>query len=516
VSPEEARELRHELRTPVNHLIGYAELLLEEDDVSEADVQALEAVRARAREVLDLVPGLLGDGSVGIEGGLGVASGGSGAASVAALVHRVEELQSLTAGLAAGSSLPAADIERLSVAAARLGSLAARLGDGPLLVQRDAGDAAVPLQGRLETVLVVDDDEANRNVLGRRLAKLGYGIVEARDGVEALERLAQPDHGVDLVLLDVMMPRMDGFAVLERRRADPAIRHIPVIMISALDDVASIVRCIEAGAEDYLPKPFDPVLLKARVAACIEKKRLRDAERDLLAEVAAWNTELERRVEAQVQEVERFSLMRRFVPPQLEEVLAAGGAAMLQSHRAEITVLFCDLRGFTSFAERSEPEDVMAVLQEMHDAVGPVIFEQGGTLSQFTGDGMMVFFNDPIPCDGPERRAVTLGLAMRDRTERLADEWRRRGHDLRLGVGIATGYATCGQIGFEGRFEYTAIGTVVNLAARLCGQAEGGEVLVAERVVAALGDAVVAAAAGEIELKGMARPVAVHSVHALH
>ncbi len=511
MTPEEARELRHELRTPVNHLIGYAELLLEEDDASEADVEALDAVRARAREVLELVPGLLGDGADGD----GTAAVGSGEDSVTTLVQRVEQLEWLTGGLAATSRLPAADIERLSVAAARLGSLAGRLTAGPLLVQRDVGDAAAPMAGRLETVLVVDDDEANRNVLGRRLAKLGYGIVEARDGVEALERLSRPDAGIDLVLLDVMMPRLDGFAVLERVRADPSIRYIPVIMISALDDMASIVRCIEAGAEDYLPKPFDPVLLKARVAACMEKKHLRDAERELLAQVAAWNTELERRVAEQVQEVERFSVMRRFVPPQLVEVLEAGGASMLQSHRAEITVLFCDLRGFTSFAERSEPEDVMAVLREMHDAVGPVIFEQGGTLSQFTGDGMMVFFNDPIPCEGPERRAVILGLAMRDRTERLADEWKRRGHDLRLGVGIATGYATCGQIGFEGRFEYTAIGTVVNLAARLCGQAEGGEVLAAERVVAALGDGVVSEPAGEIELKGMARPVAIHRVTAL-
>lgn len=503
MTPEEARELRHELRTPVNHLIGYAELLLEEDDASEADVQALEAVRACAREVLELVPALLGADGTG-EGRSDV--------SVEALTALVAQLESRTATLTASSSLPAADLERLSVAAARLGSLAARLTDGPLLVQREVGDASAPLAGRLETVLVVDDDEANRNVLGRRLAKLGYGVVEARDGVEALERLAQPDAGIDLVLLDVMMPRLDGFAVLERVRADPATRHIPIIMISALDDMASIVRCIEAGAEDYLPKPFDPVLLKARVAACVEKKRLRDAEQELLAQVAAWNTELERRVAEQVQEVERFSVMRRFVPPQLVEVLEAGGAELLQSHRAEITVLFCDLRGFTSFAERSEPEDVMAVLREMHDAVGPVIFEQGGTLSQFTGDGMMVFFNDPIPCEGPERRAVALGLAMRDRTERLAADWQRRGHDLRLGVGIATGYATCGQIGFDGRFEYTAIGTVVNLAARLCGQAAGGEVLAAERVVTALGDTVLAEPAGEVELKGMARPVAVHRV----
>ncbi len=511
MTPDEARELRHELRTPVNHLIGYAELLLEEDDVNDDDAHMLTAVRDHARAVLELLPALLGDGAEGD----GPGDGGSDGASLESLIEQVAGLESLTAALSTTSSLPADDLERLVVAAARLGSLANRLTKGPPLVQREMGDAAAPLPGRLETVLVVDDDEANRNVLGRRLAKLGYGVVEARDGVEALECLAQPDSGIDLVLLDVMMPRLDGFAVLEHHRGDPAIRHIPVIMISALDDLASIVRCIEAGAEDYLPKPFDPVLLKARVAACIEKKRLRDAERDLLAEVAAWNAELERRVAEQVQEVERFSLMRRFVPPQLAEVMAAGGTAMLQSHRAEITVLFCDLRGFTSFAERSEPEDVMAVLQQMHDAVGPVIFEQGGTLSQFTGDGMMVFFNDPIPCEQPERRALILGLAMRDRVERLAKEWKRRGHDLRLGVGIATGYATCGQIGFEGRFEYTAIGTVVNLAARLCGQAQGGEVLASERAVAPLSDAVITESAGSIELKGMARPVAIHRVMSL-
>ena len=507
MTPEEARELRHELRTPVNHLIGYAELLLEEDDVNEADAEALKSVRSRAREVLELLPALLADAPDAPV---------DTSASAASLAERVAQLQSLTGGLAGGSALPTADVDRLSVAASRLAALATRLTDGPLLVAREVGDAAAPRPGRLETVLVVDDDEANRNVLGRRLMKLGYGIIEARDGVEALERLADANAGIDLVLLDVMMPRLDGFEVLARHRAEPSIRHIPVIMISALDDMASVVRCIEAGAEDYLPKPFDPVLLKARVAACMEKKRLRDAERDLLAQVAAWNAELEARVAAQVQEVERFSMMRRFVPPQLVEVMAAGGTAMLASHRAEITVLFCDLRGFTSFAERSEPEDVMAVLREMHDAVGPLIFEQGGTLSQLTGDGMMVFFNDPIPCDQPERRAVALGLGMRDETERLAEEWRQRGHELRLGVGIATGYATCGQIGFEGRFEYTAIGTVVNLAARLCGQAQGGEVLAAERVVAPLTDAVTSESAGSIELKGMTRPVAIHRVLTMH
>ena len=374
MTPEEARELRHELRTPVNHLIGYAELLLEEDNVNEADADALKAVRSRAREVLELLPALLADAPDAARGG-GVVGGVDAFASAASLAECVAQLQALTGGLAGASALPAADVDRLSVASSRLAALAARLTDGPLLVARKVGDAAAPRPGRLETVLVVDDDEANRNVLGRRLMKLGYGIIEAGDGVEALERLADTNAGIDLVLLDVMMPRLDGFEVLARHRADPSIRHIPVIMISALDDMASVIRCIEAGAEDYLPKPFDPVLLKARVAACIEKKRLRDAERDLLAQVAAWNAELEARVAAQVQEVDRFSVMRRFVPPQLVEVMAAGGTAMLASHRAEITVLFCDLRGFTSFAERSEPEDVMAVLREMHDAATAVMMK---------------------------------------------------------------------------------------------------------------------------------------------
>lgn len=512
MTPDEIRDLRHELRTPVNHLIGYSELLLEEDGITDATTKQLDAIRATARLVLELVPGLIAEDDE--------PATAATANAVGALTTRVDELTAMTAALLTSPGvLPIADVERLASATARLGELATRLTSGPVLVNRDTGPATEAVAGRLEMVLVVDDDEANRDVLGRRLQKLGYGVIEARDGIEALERLAEPNSGIDLVLLDVMMPRLDGFAVLERHRNDPQVRHIPVIMISALDDMASIVRCIEAGAEDYLPKPFDPVLLKARVGACVEKKRLRDAEHALLvrveaqaAELRTWNIELEARVAAQVRKVEQLNLMQRFVPPQLMEVIEAGGAELLKSHRRDITALFCDLRGFTSFAERSEPEDVMAVLREMHDAVGPLIFEQGGTLSQFTGDGMMVFFNDPTPCDDPARRAITLAVGMRERVALLSDRWKTRGHDLTLGVGVAAGYATCGQIGFEGRFEYTAIGSVVNLAARLCGEAKGGQILVSDRVVATLGDELRADRIGEIELKGLARPTPVFEV----
>jgi adenylate cyclase len=508
MTPEQVRELRHELRTPVNHLIGYAELLLEEEGLTSTNVAQLEGIRAVARQVLELVPGIIdADGNAG--------------ESAARLRAHVSELEASTTALrAAHGALPRADLDRITAAAVRLGELARKLAAGTVASASQPGVAEPLRPGRLETVLVVDDDEANRDVLGRRLQRLGYGVIDARDGVEALERMAAG--GIDVVLLDVMMPRLDGFAVLERHRTDAAIRDIPVIMISALDDMASLVRCIEAGAEDYLTKPFDPVLLNARLGACMEKKRLRDNERALLARVEAqaeelrdWNRQLEQRVADQVQEVERLSLMRRFLPPQLADVIASGGIDLLKSHRREVTVLFCDLRGFTPFAERSEPEDVMAVLAELHNAVGPLVFEQGGTLAQFLGDGMMVFFNDPVPCDEPARRAVTLALGMRDRAAVLSDNWKRRGHDLRLGVGIAMGYATCGQVGFEGRYEYAAIGTVTNLAARLCSEAKGGQVLISQRVFTMLDGAAHAEHVGDIEFKGIAQPVPTYVVQHL-
>ena len=267
----------------------------------------------------------------------------------------------------------------------------------------------------------------------------------------------------------------------------------------------SIVACIKLGAEDYLPKPFDPVLLHARLGACLDRKRMTD-------ELLEWNTRLSERVDEKVREVERLNMLRRFVTPQLAEAIAAGGDSILASHRREITVLFCDLRGFTSFAETAEPEEVMAVLREFHHAVGPMIFEHGGTIAQFTGDGMLVFFNDPVPLDDPAWDAVRLAIAMRERTAALSQQWRRRGHDLALGIGIAVGYATCGEIGFEGRTEYTAIGTVVNLAARVCAMAPGGAILVTNRVHAAVDDRVAASSLGDHDFKGLSRPVPLYQI----
>lgn len=358
----------------------------------------------------------------------------------------------------------------------------------------------------MTTVLVVDDDPLNRSMLSMSLGREGHDVLEAVDGNDAIDVLGRVS--VDLVLTDIEMPGMDGNGLLRHRAADDALRAIPFIVLSGVDEMRSIVECIKLGAEDYLHKPFDPVLLHARVGACLDKKRMTDELRD-------WNVLLQQRVDEKVREVERLNVLRRFVTPQLAEALVTGGDEILRSHRREITVLFCDLRGFTAFAETAEPEEVMGVLHEFHAAVEPMIFEHDGTIAQFTGDGMLVFFNDPVPCVEPAWQAVQLAVAMRDRTTELSEVWRRHGTELTLGIGIAVGYATCGEIGFDGRTEYTAIGTVVNLAARICAIAPGGEIYVTNRVHAAIEDRVLATVLGEVEFKGLSRPVPILSVQSL-
>ena len=355
------------------------------------------------------------------------------------------------------------------------------------------------------TLLVVDDNEDNRYTLTNRLKRQGYGdVVTASDGRQALELLRA--RSFDLVLLDIMMPELNGYQVLEQLKAEEGLRHIPVIMISAVDELDSVVRCIELGAADYLPKPFNPTLLRARVSACLEKKRLHD-------ELADWARTLEQRVEDKVAEVERLGRLKRFFSPQLAELILAGGADdPLKTHRREVTVVFLDLRGFTAFAETAEPEEVMGVLREYHAAMGELILGHEGTLERFTGDGMMVFFNDPVPVANPAERAIRMAVAMRARVAELAATWRKRGYELGLGVGIAQGYATLGAIGFEGRWDYGAIGTVTNLAARLCGEAKQAQILVSSRVVGLVETLVETEEVGALALKGLLRPVAAFNV----
>jgi class 3 adenylate cyclase/CheY-like chemotaxis protein len=361
-------------------------------------------------------------------------------------------------------------------------------------------------------LLVVDDDEGNRYTLTRRLAREGFSdLTTANDGREALDLLAA--RPFDLVLLDIMMPNMNGYQVLEHMKANAELRHVPVIMISAVDDMDSVVRCIELGAEDYLPKPFNPILLRARVGASIERKRLHDQITAQAAELAKWNRTLEQRVADQLAEIERMGRLTRFLSPQIANlVVSAGDEAVLQSHRRAITVVFCDLRGFTAFAETAEPEEVMAMLGAYHDVLGPLIHKYEGTLERFAGDGLNVLFNDPLPCSDPSPRAVRMALEMRDGVASLSVKWRKLGHELGFGMGIAHGYATLGRIGFEWRHDYAAIGTVVNLAARLCGEARNGQILVDGRVHAAVEEVADAESVGEITLKGIHRPVVAFNI----
>lgn len=356
-------------------------------------------------------------------------------------------------------------------------------------------------------ILVVDDVPDNVEILRMRLSALGYEVDEANDGEQALAKISETLP--DLVLLDIMMPKIDGLEVVRRVKADASLPFIPVILVTAKASPKDIVAGLDAGGDDYLTKPIDHGSLVARVRAMLRIKALHD-------EVQALNKGLEAKVAAQVGELERVGRLRRFLAPQLAQaIVSAGDEAILSNHRRDIVALFCDLRGFTAFSETSEPEDIMQVLAEYHGALGPLIRDHEGTLDRFTGDGMMVFFNDPLPCPDAPERAAKLAIAMRDAVAQLAVTWRRRGHRLGFGIGMAQGYATLGRIGFEDRFDYTAIGAVINLAARLCAEAADGQVLVSGRLAAAAETVAEVEDLGERELKGMARPVGVSCLRSL-
>jgi adenylate cyclase len=360
------------------------------------------------------------------------------------------------------------------------------------------------------TILAVDDQPANLRLLDAVLSPRGYRVVRATSGEQALELL--PSSGADLVLLDIVMPGIDGYEVCRRIRSAPETAYLPVIMITASGHQEK-TRAIEAGADDFVSKPFDQSELLARVASLARIKRYHDTITRQAAELADWNAELEARVNTQLEELQRMNRLRRFLSPQVADlVINSGDDSILGSHRREIVVVFCDLRGFTAFAESSEPEEVMGVLREYHAALGELIFHYEGTLERFTGDGLMVFFNDPIPLEDPTPRAVEMALAMRDRVAGLVEGWSRLGHDLGFGVGIAQGFATLGRIGYEGRFDYAAIGTVTNLAARLCGEADAGQVLVSQRVFSAVEAVAAGEPVGALELKGFSRPIRVFRV----
>ncbi len=355
-------------------------------------------------------------------------------------------------------------------------------------------------------ILVVDDTPLNVKLLADLLTVKGYRAVTAASGAEALQQLEA--EWPDLVLLDVMMPGMSGYEVCQAIRANPAHAMLPVVLVTALDPAQERAKGLDAGADDFLSKPVNQAELLARVRSLLRIKLLYDEVHRQKNELADWNRTLEARVAEGVRQLERVGRLKRFFSPQLADLIVAGGAAdPLKSHRREITVVFLDLRGFTAFTETADPEEVMGVLAEYHAAMGRLILAHEGTLERFTGDGIMVFFNDPMPVADPAVRAARMALAMQHEVATLAAGWQKRGYELAMGVGIAQGFATLGGIGFEGRIDYGAIGTVTNLAARLCGEAQGGEILIAQRVKAALDGEFAVEPAGELALKGFQRPV---------
>ncbi len=360
-------------------------------------------------------------------------------------------------------------------------------------------------------ILAVDDQPHNLRLLVDLLNARGYEVVTAASGAEALEKIGS--ERPDLVLLDVIMPNMSGYEVCKKIRENPATGVLPVVMITALDPAEERVKGLEAGADDFLSKPINQPELLARVRSLLRIKQLYDTVQEQKAQLGELNRTLEERVLEQVGQLDRLGRLKRFFSPQLADLIVSGGADdPLKTHRREIAVVFLDLRGFTSFSEAADPEEVMNVLREYHAAMGALILSHEGTLERFTGDGIMIFFNDPVVVPNPAERALHMAVAMQEKAAVLLAKWRKLGYDLGFGIGVAQGYATIGAIGFEGRWDYGAIGNVTNLAARLCAEAKPGQILVSRRILATVEGLVDAEAVGEITLKGFSKPVATFNV----
>jgi len=361
----------------------------------------------------------------------------------------------------------------------------------------------------MSTLLVVDDQPQNLRLLEAVLGPEGFDVLHASSGPEALE-LAW-SRAPDLVLLDVEMPGMHGYEVCRRLREDPRTAFLPIVMVTSHRHEVR-ADALDAGADDFVTKPFDRQELLARVRSLLRIKRYHDTIEAQTAELADWNRTLEARVAEQVEELEKMSRLRRFLSPTLAELILTQGEGILETHRREIAVLFADLGGWTNFSATTEPEEVMRVIGSFHAAMGELIERFEATVGWFAGDGLMVWFNDPIPCPDPAARAVRMAVEMRQTMDELRATWRRRGHELDFSVGIALGYATIGRIGFEGRYDYGAVGTVLNLAARLCDQASPGQIVVSRRVLAEVEEVAEVEPVGTLTLKGFGKPVEAFAV----
>jgi class 3 adenylate cyclase len=363
-------------------------------------------------------------------------------------------------------------------------------------------------------ILVIDDMPRNAKLLEDLLTVKGYSVQTAASGKEGLQKI--DEWKPDLILLDIMMPQMNGYEVCQRIRANPETEIIPVVLVTSLDPGEERIKGLEAGADDFLSKPVDPPALLARVRSLLRVKELYDMVQAQKAELTSWNATLEQRVQEQVKELESVGQLERFLSPQVAELILSGsGEGLLETQRREITVVFLDLRGFTSFAQESEPEEVMSVLHDYHAEMGRIIMAHNGTIEHFAGDGIMIIFNAPVKMDNPSEEAVRMTLDMRENMAGLREGWKKQGFDLDCGFGIARGYATIGMIGFEGRRDYSAIGTVTNLASRLCDQAEGGQIVICRKTLSSVEEIVETEPLEPLQLKGISKPVPAYSVKGL-
>jgi adenylate cyclase len=355
-------------------------------------------------------------------------------------------------------------------------------------------------------ILIVDDTVDNIKLLSDLLEVEGYQVRSSASGPEALAALSRDPY--DLVLLDILMPDMNGYEVCRRIRQDTRLATLPVVMVTALDAKEERVKGLEAGADEFLSRPINHPELLARARSLLRIKRMHDHMQRQALELAEWAATLEQRVAREVAEVERLSRLKRFFSPKVADLIVSGAAGdPLHGHRREIVVIYLDLRGFTAFAESWEPEEVMRALAAYHAAMGRIVVDYEATLERFTGDAMMVFIGDPVAVDEPAEKAVSVALAMREAALDLSAKWKKRGVDLGLAIGIDQGFATVGAIGFEGRVDYAAIGTVTNLACRLCQHARAGEVLLSQRVYVEVEAIIEAEDLGEVQLHGFSRPI---------